>query len=159
MHVKYGTTNSTTVMTLEACLSDADFVHDERTATVAVYQTGALDGTPVFFPIDGDDSPAAAAETRPRHHRVALRGDHELSAGDAGEAHNFSFTSEIRYWFPYDSTKTYTLEFLGDDDVWMFVNKTACGRSSAASTRRRLQLAGRHLHDRQSSTARATTLE
>ena len=37
--------------------------------------------------------------------------------------HNFSFTSEIRYWFQYDSTKSYTLDFLGDDDVWMFVNK------------------------------------
>ena len=37
--------------------------------------------------------------------------------------HNFSFTTEIRYWFPYDSTKTYKLDFLGDDDVWVFVNK------------------------------------
>jgi fibro-slime domain-containing protein len=37
--------------------------------------------------------------------------------------HNFSFTSEIRYWFPYDAKATYVLDFLGDDDVWMFVNK------------------------------------
>jgi fibro-slime domain-containing protein len=37
--------------------------------------------------------------------------------------HNFSFTSEVRYWFPYDSSKKYTLDFLGDDDVWMFVNR------------------------------------
>ena len=37
--------------------------------------------------------------------------------------HNFGFTSEVRYWFPYDATKTYTLEFLGDDDVWVFVNR------------------------------------
>lgn len=37
--------------------------------------------------------------------------------------HNFSFTSEIRYWFQFDSTKTYKLDFLGDDDLWMFVNK------------------------------------
>ena len=37
--------------------------------------------------------------------------------------HNFSFTSEIRYWFQFDSTKTYQLDFLGDDDLWMFVNK------------------------------------
>jgi fibro-slime domain-containing protein len=37
--------------------------------------------------------------------------------------HNFSFTSEIRYWFQFDSTKTYKLDFLGDDDLWIFVNK------------------------------------
>jgi fibro-slime domain-containing protein len=37
--------------------------------------------------------------------------------------HNFSFTSEVRYWFKYDARTTYTLDFLGDDDVWLFVNK------------------------------------
>ena len=37
--------------------------------------------------------------------------------------HNFGFTSEVRYWFPFDATKTYRLEFLGDDDVWVFVNR------------------------------------
>jgi fibro-slime domain-containing protein len=37
--------------------------------------------------------------------------------------HNFSFTSEFRYWFRYDKTKTYTLDFLGDDDIWVFINQ------------------------------------
>jgi fibro-slime domain-containing protein len=37
--------------------------------------------------------------------------------------HNFSFTSEVRYWFLYDQSKSYTLDFTGDDDVWVFVNK------------------------------------
>jgi len=35
----------------------------------------------------------------------------------------FSFTSEVRYWFLYDKTKTYTLDFVGDDDVWVFINR------------------------------------
>jgi len=32
--------------------------------------------------------------------------------------HNFSFTSEVRYWFSYSTSKQYTLDFTGDDDVW-----------------------------------------
>ena len=34
--------------------------------------------------------------------------------------HNYSFTSEVRYWFEYAGGET--LEFIGDDDVWVFVN-------------------------------------
>ena len=34
--------------------------------------------------------------------------------------HNYSFTSEVRYWFEYSGGET--LEFIGDDDVWVFVN-------------------------------------
>jgi fibro-slime domain-containing protein len=34
--------------------------------------------------------------------------------------HNFSFTSELRYWFQYAGTESLT--FRGDDDVWVFVN-------------------------------------
>jgi fibro-slime domain-containing protein len=36
----------------------------------------------------------------------------------------FSFTSEIHYWFKYDKTKSYTFDFVGDDDVWVFINRT-----------------------------------
>ncbi|MBU1218585.1 DUF4215 domain-containing protein [Myxococcota bacterium] len=36
------------------------------------------------------------------------------------QGHNFSFTSEIRYWFEYNGTEL--LEFTGDDDVWVFIN-------------------------------------
>ena len=51
-------------------------------------------------------------------------GDAIIAAGDtAAPLHNFSFTSEVRYWFQYDATKTYTLDFTGDDDVWLFINK------------------------------------
>lgn len=36
--------------------------------------------------------------------------------------HNFHFTSEVRYWFEYKGNEQ--LDFTGDDDVWVFVNKT-----------------------------------
>jgi fibro-slime domain-containing protein len=38
-----------------------------------------------------------------------------------GEAHNFGFTSATRYWFEYSGAATLT--FLGDDDVFVYVNK------------------------------------
>jgi fibro-slime domain-containing protein len=41
---------------------------------------------------------------------------------DGGDDHNFHFTDELRHWFLFDATKTYVLEFLGDDDVWVFIN-------------------------------------
>ena len=45
----------------------------------------------------------------------------ELSRlGEDGGSHNFSFTSETRYWFTYAGGETLT--FFGDDDVFVFVN-------------------------------------
>jgi fibro-slime domain-containing protein len=43
-----------------------------------------------------------------------------LGADSAGQKHNFSFTSEVRYWFEYQGGES--LNFIGDDDVWVFVN-------------------------------------
>jgi fibro-slime domain-containing protein len=78
-----------------------------------------LDGTPAFFPID--DVPGAQLETRAAN--IPPPYDPNWNLEVPATSHNFSFTSEIRYWFPYDSSKTYKLDFTGDDDVWMFVNK------------------------------------
>jgi fibro-slime domain-containing protein len=39
----------------------------------------------------------------------------------ASSGHNFHFTSEVRYWFEYKGGEQ--LDFTGDDDVWVFVNK------------------------------------
>ena len=84
------------------------------------FQTAVLDGTPVFFPVDGDPF-------TPASERVAATIPPPYNANFDPEAgapkHNFSFTSEVRYWFQYDATKTYTLDFTGDDDVWVFVNR------------------------------------
>jgi fibro-slime domain-containing protein len=41
---------------------------------------------------------------------------------DRSPKHNFHFTTQVGYWFEYDAAKTYTLSFVGDDDLWVFVN-------------------------------------
>jgi fibro-slime domain-containing protein len=40
--------------------------------------------------------------------------------GNQFQAHNFSFTSELHFNFPYRGGEQFT--FRGDDDVWLFVN-------------------------------------
>ena len=85
----------------------------------ATYQTGTLDGTPTFFPVDGDMfTPAAERSTA----AIAPPYDPNFAAEPGMPKHNFHFTSEVRYWFRYDATKKYVLDFTGDDDVWVFIN-------------------------------------
>jgi len=73
--------------------------------TLALTETPAASGTFVFsetqfFPLDGrgwNDPPINAS------------------------AHNYSFTSELHYWFQWSGGEALT--FFGDDDVWVYVNK------------------------------------
>ncbi|WP_163867536.1 DUF4215 domain-containing protein [Myxococcus eversor] len=62
-----------------------------------------------FFPLDGLGWVAAGLEP--------LRND----SGTPVRQRNFSFTSETRYWFEYKGTEV--LDFRGDDDIWVFVNR------------------------------------
>jgi fibro-slime domain-containing protein len=86
----------------------------------AIFQTGTVDGNPLFFPVDGDNfSPASERVSATYGPPYA-----ENFTAEAGKPlHNFAFTSEVRYWFQYDAAQTYTLNFTGDDDVWVFINK------------------------------------
>ena len=85
-----------------------------------------MDGNPTFFPVDDDDfTPASERQAAKIPPYYDPQSTWPFDVDDAGNnrLHNFSFTSEVRYWFKYEAGKTYTLDFVGDDDVWVFINK------------------------------------
>jgi fibro-slime domain-containing protein len=96
----------------------------------AEYIVAKVDGNPLFFPIDNDPFSAVRAGRPHRFHQLPLglydasgTWPWDLDANGKKILHNFSFTGEFHYWFKYDSSKSYTLDFVGDDDVWVFINK------------------------------------
>ncbi len=66
--------------------------------------------TPPFFPLDG-----RGWATPPDGPEIPF-----LENSTDNALHNFSFTSEVRYWFEYQGGEA--LSFIGDDDVWVFLN-------------------------------------
>jgi fibro-slime domain-containing protein len=86
----------------------------------AVFQTGTLDGTPLFFPVDGDTFTPASERSSAT---IAPPYDPAFPTEPGAPKHNFSFTSEAHFWFKFDANATLKIDFTGDDDVWVFVNK------------------------------------
>jgi fibro-slime domain-containing protein len=92
----------------------------------ATFIVSKADGNPLFFPVDGDTfTPASElmAAQIPPYYDATASWPFDVDAAGIRRLHNFSFTSEVRYWFLYDKTKSYTLDFVGDDDVWVFINR------------------------------------
>ena len=92
----------------------------------ALFVVDRVDGTPLFFPVDGDSFTPASELTYaniPPLYDTAANWTHDTDASGKDVLHNFSFTSEIRYWFKFDPDKGYKLDINGDDDVWVFINK------------------------------------
>lgn len=88
---------------------------------VATYLLEALDGNPLFFPVDADDFSPASERTSAVLPAPMYSASWDPEPGKPH--HNFSFTTEAGYWFEFDASKTYTLDFTGDDDVWVFINE------------------------------------
>jgi fibro-slime domain-containing protein len=92
----------------------------------AQYIVSKADGNPLFFPVDDDlFTPLTERNlaTIPPYYDASASWPHDVDANGKDRLHNFSFTSEVRYWFLYDKSKSYILDFVGDDDVWVFINR------------------------------------
>lgn len=84
-----------------------------------------LDGNPVFLPID--DAPNALMDTVsvatiPPEYTGDPNWHPESDFVPGAGTHNFLFTTEVAYWFRFDPGFSAELAFLGDDDMWVFVN-------------------------------------
>src|SRR6478735_2996823 len=82
-----------------------------------------FDGTPLFFPVDSVMGATRDADFAALPLQYGYNGwPSEDTVFPGATKHNFSFTSEVQYWFRYDEKTNARLDFSGDDDVWVFVN-------------------------------------
>ena len=82
-----------------------------------------FDGTPLFFPVDSVMGPTQDMDFAELPLQYGYTGwPTEDSVFPGAKKHNFSFTSEVQYWFRYDQNTNARLDFTGDDDVFVFVN-------------------------------------
>lgn len=84
-----------------------------------------FDGNPFFFPVDGIDGAlddgGHESETGPDYGYASWPTEATILGTDP-IYHNFHFTSEVVFWFPYQADTDATLDFTGDDDVFVFIN-------------------------------------
>jgi fibro-slime domain-containing protein len=85
----------------------------------------SFDGNPLFFPVDsiktGPTVDLFEAQLPDEYGHTGWPKEAEVFGG-AAVMHNFYFTSEVQYWFHYNEDTNATLDFLGDDDMWVFIN-------------------------------------
>lgn len=79
-----------------------------------------FNGTPLFFPIDGIVTGTDWAKVPEGYGVNGYPWEVDVLGQTIG--HNFLFTSEMVFWFVYQSSQTASVHFVGDDDVWIFAN-------------------------------------
>ncbi len=79
-----------------------------------------VDGNPLFFPLDAISNPADS-NVYDAEVPQPLYGGFNLT-NNVFPGHNFHFTTEVAYWFVFDPAANAQLTFVGDDDVWVFIN-------------------------------------
>jgi fibro-slime domain-containing protein len=129
---------ATLVTAVATCQSDCDIDLAERVAVCAATckpcstdgarfclggSSVSFDGNPLFFPVDSITGATANSERAQIPAQYGYSGfPFEEAVFPGAPNHNFFFTSEVQSWFRYDAGTSATLEFLGDDDVWVFIN-------------------------------------
>ncbi len=80
-----------------------------------------------FFPLDGrgfgsvvPEVPTCAGGVQTTSAPPDGSCDPNCDADNGCHGHNYHFTTELRYFFQFQGGET--LEFFGDDDVWVFIN-------------------------------------
>lgn len=76
-----------------------------------------------YMNIDGSLPPIIANSSPPIRTHGFFPIDEFPPTGSTGgnDLHDFHFTSEVRFWFEYQANSP-SLDFSGDDDVWVYVN-------------------------------------
>jgi fibro-slime domain-containing protein len=120
-------TDCTTNFDAQVAACVADCKPCSFASTPPQYCTGGkvvtYDGTPLFFPVDSVMGPTRDEDYAQLPAQYGYNGwPYESTVVTGATKHNFSFTSEVQYWFRYDATTNARLDFTGDDDVFVFVN-------------------------------------
>jgi fibro-slime domain-containing protein len=108
---------------VSACVADCKPCSSDATHWCTGGMEVAYDGTPLWFPVDSVMGPTRDADYAELPLQYGYTGwPSEDKVFPGAKMHNFSFTSEVQYWFQYEQGTSARLDFTGDDDVFVFVN-------------------------------------